>query len=486
MNPGKVGIIGSGIGGIASAIRLADKGCQVHVFEKNKEPGGKIASFKTNGFRFDMGPSLFTMPHYVDELFRIAGKDPAEHFKYDKLPLSCRYFFEDGTIISAWSDPERFAEEIESQTGVKANIVQKYLLENASRFNLIRDIFLFRSLHRFRNYLSRGYLKAYPHLLRLDAFMTMHGRNAQRFRNDRVVQLFDRYATYVGSDPYRAPATLNMISHLEHNIGAFFPENGMVHIIQSLKDLAEEMGVVFHFDAVVERVLYDKRIKGLQVNGERTGFDHVVSNSDVNYSNSRLLGIRLPKPGAGRMSSSALIFFWGINRTFQELDLHNILFSSDYRNEFEHIFDLSDMCDDPTIYIFISSKQIRGDAPDGCENWFVMVNVPTFNGSDWKEKIQQARSAVIRKINRHLNVHIEQHILFEEILDPQGIEKRTFSFKGALYGINSNSRFAAFNRHPNFMRKIRGLYFVGGSVHPGGGIPLCLASAKIVSNEFRP
>jgi diapolycopene oxygenase len=181
-------------------------------------------------------------------------------------------------------------------------------------------------------------------------------------------------------------------------------------------------------------------------------------------------------------SSSAIIFYWGIKRQFAELDLHNILFSDNYQKEFEHIFDHKNLFEDPTVYINITSKELSSDAPNGGENWFVMINAPGDFGQNWDSFVAQARKNIIDKINRLIGINIEPLIEVEDILTPPLIEKSTGSYRGALYGAASNSKFAAFLRHPNFSSKIKGLYFSGGSVHPGGGIPLCLLSAKITSD----
>jgi phytoene dehydrogenase-like protein len=181
-------------------------------------------------------------------------------------------------------------------------------------------------------------------------------------------------------------------------------------------------------------------------------------------------------------SSSALIFYWGINRSFPQLGLHNIFFSNNYQAEFDHLFRLKKSYDDPTVYINITSKCEPGkQAPDGKENWFVMVNAPANVGQDWEVLKVKYRQAILDKLNRMLQTDIAPLIETEDILDPVLIETKTGSYQGSLYGTSSNSKMAAFLRHPNFSRQIEGLYFVGGSVHPGGGIPLCLKSAKIMS-----
>ncbi|MDG2444252.1 MAG: phytoene desaturase, partial [Flavobacteriaceae bacterium] len=181
-------------------------------------------------------------------------------------------------------------------------------------------------------------------------------------------------------------------------------------------------------------------------------------------------------------SSSALIFYWGIRKEFPSLDLHNIFFSEDYNQEFKYIFKKQQVYNDPTVYVNITSKENKSDAPKGCENWFVMVNVPSNTGQDWDSIISNVRSNILEKLSISLAVNLEDLIEFETVLDPRLIESNTNSYQGALYGASSNNKFAAFLRHPNFSQQISNLYFCGGSVHPGGGIPLCLLSGKIVSD----
>jgi phytoene desaturase len=474
-------VIGSGIGGLASALRLAARGYSVTVLEKSGEPGGKVAQFNEAGYRFDMGPSLFTLPHLVDELFDLFGKYRADYLKVMTLPMSCNYFFPDGLNLKAWSDKEWFMAEVE-KTGVEREKVELYLEKQAFLYNHAAEVFLFGSLHKFSTYTSaagRKGMRALPHM---DAFTSMHQRNVRSFEDSRLVQLFDRYATYNGSDPYRAPATLNMIAHLEHNTGAYFPENGLFGIIIALKKLADEVGVRFFFDTEVTGLL----TKGCLVTGVKTRdsvypADLVVNNTDITLfyrdimPNARMYQKLMKR----ERSSSALIFYWGV-RTISSLDIHNILFCADYKAEFEGLFKTKELADDLTVYIFISKKVVATDAPDGCENWFVMVNAPENVGQDWEEETRKARQIILQKIKSALDLTIEPHIESERVITPQDIENRTGSVNGSLYGHSSNSPLSAFRRHPNFSRKYKNLFFTGGSVHPGGGIPLCLASAKIV------
>ena len=232
-----------------------------------------------------------------------------------------------------------------------------------------------------------------------------------------------------------------------------------------------------------EILLEGRKAIGVKVGGKSFSSDIVVSNADVHPTYRNLL----PKQKAPEKilqqerSSSAFIFYWGISKSFQELGLHNIFFSQDYRKEFKAIFSDKSIPSDPTVYLNISSKHTSSDAPESYENWFVMVNTPGDYGQDWASIRESLRRTIIKKINAALNTDIEPFISVEEILDPPQIESKTSSYKGALYGSASNDTMSAFLRHPNFSRKLKGLYFVGGSAHPGGGIPLCLLSARITT-----
>jgi phytoene desaturase len=482
MSTKRAAVIGAGIAGIAAGIRLATKGYPVDIYEANAYPGGKLSEFALDGYRFDAGPSLFTMPQLVEELFQLSGKNPEAYFQYIRLPVICRYFYEDGLQLSAHADPERFATEIANQTNEKRETVLRFLKDSQFKYDVAANLFLHRSLHRASTWLNRDALRGYANLHRLGIFQSMNAANERIFRDKRVVQLFNRYATYNGSDPYQTPATLNSIPHLEYNLGAYFPVKGMYSITQSLVQLAQDLGVRFFFKAPVAQILTENgRVNGLRINGEKMNYPLVISNMDVVNTYRRLLPdeqqpqriLRQPK------SSSALIFYWGIAREFPQLDLHNIFFSWNYRQEFDHIFNRRDISHDPTVYLNISSKYKPDDAPEGCENWFTMINVPNNSGQDWDALIEQARANVLRKLSRMLDVEIAPLIACEQILDPRSIESRTSSAQGALYGNSSNNRYAAFLRHSNASTRIRNLYFCGGSVHPGGGIPLSLLSAKI-------
>lgn len=483
----EIAVIGSGIAGIAAAIRLVIKGHKVTVFEAHDTPGGKLNQIQKSGYRFDAGPSLLTLPSLIDELFEIAGENPKDHFQYEQLDTNCHYFFEDGAVIKAYSDQTKLINELATKTGESPEPIIRHLRHSQMLYENLSGLFMFRSLNDIGTYFSKQALKAYLKIPQFGFFKTMNKANEQRFKSQKLIQLFNRYATYNGSDPYQTPATMNIIPHLEMSIGAYLPKKGMYAITESLVKLAVKKGVNFRFNTRVDRIILDgKRATGVATKNGDELFDRIISNMDIVNSYKHLLPeVAPPKLLLNQpKSSSALIFYWGVRGQFDQLDVHNIFFSEDYKNEFTHIFQKGSLCDDPTVYVNITSKKNLSDAPAGCENWFVMINTPNNQGQNWKDMIAQSRKAILDKLSRNLKIDVSALIEVEEILDPQLIESKTGSSLGALYGNSSNNLFAAFLRHANKSSRIKNLFFCGGSVHPGGGIPMCLSSAKILSEHF--
>jgi phytoene desaturase len=478
-------IIGAGIAGIASSIRLRSKGYDVNVFESNSYPGGKIASFNLGDYRFDAGPSLFTMPNFVDELFDLFGENSKEYFTYKKKDISCNYFWEDGTRLSAYSDKNKFAIEVEKKLGVPTSRLLKYLKKAEKKYDLTKTIFLEKSLHKLSTFLNIDTLKAIVNLNLVQIGKNLNAVNEKELIEPHLIQLYNRFATYNGSSPYKTPGMMTLIQHLEQEHGTYLVEKGMIDIVDSLFKLAKRKGVVFKFNENVSQILVEnKKAIGVQVNNKQYYSDYVISNMDVVPTYNKLLKEQ-KKPNIvlnQERSSSAVIFYWGIKKEFPSLDLHNIFFSNNYKKEFDSIFNKKEIFNDPTIYINITSKDIPSDAPKNCENWFVMINSPNNESQDWKKIVQIVRKNVIKKINKILKTDIESLIEKERVYTPKDIESTSQSYLGSLYGASSNSKISAFLRHPNFSNNILNLYFCGGSVHPGGGIPLCLLSAKIISN----
>lgn len=489
MSSKKAIIIGAGIGGMATAIRLKLLGYHVQVFEKNDYPGGKLSHFEINGFRFDAGPSLFTSPHLIDELFALANEPIGEYLTYEKIALACNYFYDDGVCIKAYTNKEAFAAELKQKTNEPSQNIHRYLFDAKEAYNHIAIIFLQHSLHAIQTLFKAPIFKAIGKLKLAYLFKSLNDYNKAAFTSPKLVQLFNRFATYNGSNPYKAPAMLSLIAHLEHNEGAYYPKGGMISITNALYNLALKIGVQFSFGKSVQQIQTKANsVTGIMVDQKNYDADIVVSNMDVYFTYKNLLNdaSKAAKVKKQERSSSAFIFYWGMNKTFPSLDLHNIFFSADYKAEFDAIFNTGLPFDDPTVYINITNKLEPGKhAPIGKENWFVMINVPANNGQDWTILEQFYLKAIIKKLNKIMGENIEPYMEVAEVLTPVSIESKTASYMGSLYGTSSNSNMAAFMRHPNDSKTTSGLYFVGGSVHPGGGIPLCLSSANIVANLIK-
>jgi len=482
----RAAVIGSGLGGLSAAIRLASRGFRVEVYETNGGPGGKAHSFTEAGFRFDTGPSLITMPFVIKELFDYANDDINSYITFEKLEILCKYFFTDGTTINAYSEIAKLIKEVESKTSDTAEHLIKYLDHCRNIYELTSRIFLFSSLHEISSYLNFKAFKTLLQIFRIDPFRTMNQANSSYFKDEKLIQLFNRYATYNGSNPFLAPATLNIIPHVEYNLGGFVIKGGVYNLSLALYKLALNKGAEFHFNSRVEKIeTKNGRVRSIETVKEKKKFDIIISNADVHNTYKFLLNDVHSRHAKRYMnlepSSSALVFYWGIKSVTNSLEIHNIIFSGNYKKEFEELFGRKTIPDDPTVYIYISSRFNPADAPAGFENWFVMINAPYENGQDWEKDIARARAVMINKIKESLGIDIDKLIVYEKILTPIELEKQTGSFKGSIYGISSNSRKAAFLRHPNRSKRYRGLYFCGGSAHPGGGIPLVILSGKIAA-----
>lgn len=477
-------VIGSGIAGLAAAIRLAKMGFEVTVYEANATAGGKMSELSANGYRFDKGPTVLTKPEYVEELFALCGKSIAEKWSYMPVEPIFHYFFDDGTVIRSSKDQQKFASEVEAKTKASASSVLSFLKQSETKHFLTNEVFLQRSLHKFTNYLNWSTLRGVLNFAKVDVFRSMNKANSKQFVDQKVVDIFNRYASYNGSNPYLAPATLNVIAHYEMTLGTYFSEGGIHRIIEVLQELAEEMGVRFRFNKpVLELITEGKQVSGIRTKEGKQAFDVVVSNGDVYNAYNRLLPNSVaPKRFIEQpRSSSVIVFYWGMNRIFPKLGLHNMFLTNNSKLEYEHLFTHGALYDDPTVHLTISSKMNPKDAPEGHENWAALISVPHDTGQDWDALVSASRTRIIGKLNAILKTEIEAHIVFEDVLDPRKVSSETRAAFGAVFGNSSNSMFSAFLRHPNFSKQYENLFFCGGTAHPGPGIPLCLLSAKIAS-----
>jgi len=487
----RVAVIGGGLGGLAAAARLARAGLEVTVFEQNPAVGGKAAELRIAGCRFDTGPSLLTMPQVVDDLFTDLGERREAHLRLRPLDVLCRYQFADGAVLRSCPDAGAFGDRLAAATTDTAEAVVRYMARSETLYRLAADFFLYRPIAGWASFGSgispaKG-LWALRQLPRLGFGQTMHGLHRRHFRDPRTIQLFDRYATYTGSDPHRCPATLALIPHVEHRLGACLVEGGIYRLVEAVRDLALRQGVRLQTKTRVERIVTrNGRVRGVTAMGETFDFDAAVSATDMNTTYRKLLADCPSGLGARQMrrplSSSALVFYWAMRGEYPQLDIHNIFFSGDYRREFEEL--RQGACPvDPTVYVYRSCGYVRSDAPVGHENWHVMVNAPPDTGQDWRAEVERTRGRILSRLGSALDMDPALAIVEEGLLTPPQIETRTGSHRGSLYGPASHGATATFLRQPNRSRDIAGLYFCGGSVHPGGGMPLAMLSGALAARQ---
>jgi len=485
----KVIVIGGGLAGLASAIRLAGLGLQVKLFEKNASAGGKMNRWMDGEFRYDTGPSLLTMPFVIDDLFGFVGEKRESYLNFMPVEPVCKYFWDDGVFLSASMDAKVMHQEISALSKADASNYNRFIGYSKRIYDLSADIFLYNPIHEMRSILKPSLLRRFLLIHRIDPFRTVDRGIRRFFSDERIIQIFNRYATYNGSDPFQAPATLNIIPFVEYVLGGYYIRGGMYKLVEALLSLALGMGVEINTNAEVKQIMYNASgVKGVIVNDESVSADRIVCNADVVTAHSDLIPDqpRLRRRYAQlEPSLSGLVFMWSVRGRHEQLQHHNILFSNNYRREFQQLFVDRDSPDDPTVYISISAKSDPDQAPAGCENWFVLVNMPYLSeGQDWDQIIHKTRNMIIQKLLRQ-GIDLSGKIGSEKIITPIDFKSLYGSNRGSIYGVSSNSRSSAFRRPGNRSKKIKGLYFAGGSTHPGGGIPLVLLSAKIVTDLIK-
>jgi len=475
-------VIGAGLGGLSAACLLAANGHQVELFEKNSAAGGKMQQVESKGYRFDTGPSLFTMPFLLEKLFKSCGKSADDYLSWQELSPLCRYFYRDGVVFNNYSDREKSAKEIEQFAPEDALAYSTFLDKSEELYTRTADAFLFNPLYELSDL---KHLK-FTDFLKIDAFSTVSDSVDRSFSSPYLRQFFKRFTTYNGSSPYQAPATLNVIPHVELNQGGYYVSGGLYSIAAALQNLCEDLGVTFHFNTPVSSIsMKNRTIDGITTeDGSFFSCDLLFSNSDAteticNLLPSSSLSVRKREKQAEiEPSCSGFVLLLGCSRTWDQLAHHNIFFSNNYKQEFADIFQKQIMPDDPTIYVANTSYTDAEHAPPDSSNLFILVNAPYLNeAQDWSRIKKEYSHLLIQQLEM-LGLHqLSDSIEYSEVIGPDDFYEKYRSNRGSIYGTSSNSRFAAFLRPRNSLKEIQNLYLVGGSTHPGGGIPLVIQSA---------
>jgi phytoene desaturase len=491
----KVGIIGAGLGGLAAACTLAARGHKVTVLEKNAWLGGKAAVLEDGGFRFDMGPTILTMPRVLERIFGEAGRDLADHLDLVRLDPQWRCFYDDGSVLDLAQDPEAMKRTLRS---FAPNDVDGYedFLSVARRLSDISDRFFFwksvedlKDTMDFQGSMSLDTLKD---ILALRMHRTVAGQVKRNVRDRRVAQMLEHFIQYVGSSPLASPAVLCGIAQMQVGEGVWYPMGGTRAVPVALQALAEDLGVDFRTGVDVARVETEGgRATGVvTAGGERIAFDRVVSNMDSVRTYRELVGGSAWdafKGGRKREAAcSGVVLYLGLDRAYEHLAHHNFVFSRDAEEEFAAIYDEGRPAPDPTAYIAAPSRTEPGVAPAGGEALYILVHTPYLRpGHDWSQMLPEYRRTILDKLARTGGmVDLEERVVVEHVLTPQDIHDRYKVLDGAIYGLVSHGRVNGAFKPGNRSRQVRGLYLAGGSAHPGPGMPMALMSGWIAADSL--
>ncbi|RYU61966.1 phytoene desaturase [Methylolobus aquaticus] len=482
-------VIGGGLGGLSAAISLATEGFAVTIVEKNDKLGGKLNVLRKDGFTFDLGPSILTMPHIFEALFTRAGRKMSDYVSLSPVMPHWRNFFEDGTVFDL--TPDRAAMDAELARVAPEDAAGFYrFLEYSRKLSAITE----------EGYFAKGLdsfwelLKCYGpvrSLLGFDVFRSMD-QGVRRFvTNDKLVDTLNYFIKYVGSSPYRSPALMNLLPHIQFGYGLWYVNGGMYNLAVGLERLARELGVKVQLNTEIVEVQRDgRRVSAvLTAAGERLQADIVVSNMEVIPALRRLLKadeVALRPLRKFAPTCSGLVLHLGVDRQYPQLAHHNFFYSQNSKAHFDAVFRTRQLSEDPTIYLVAPCKSDPGQAPAGCE---VIKALPHIPHIDERQPLTQQdylafRERVLTKLERMGLTDLRRHIVCEETWTPLDIQAQYYSNQGAIYGVVSD-RFTNLGfKAPQRSGTYRNLYFVGGSVNPGGGMPMVTLSGQLVRDKI--
>ena len=482
MTKKKIVVIGSGLGGLAAAVRLAAQGHEVTLCEQGQSFGGKMNRWSEQGFRFDTGPSLITMPWIFREIFEAAGSRIEDHLQMVPVSPICEYLYPDGTRFNYSASMPEWLGTVSNLDRRDVEGFLKFMRLGAQLYELSRDTFL---RYRPEDWFQHTDIGSLKHLPTRYGWGNYHRTVAAHFRSPHLQQLFDRYPTYVGSSPYQSPATFALIPYVEFAFGDWYILGGLYQMVESLLELARHHRVELLLNSRVVRIEHTAgRVSAVRLaDGTRLAADVVVMNGDASHTPRMLGDERAPLELRPRdRSMSGLVFLLGVKRTLPQVNHHAVFFSTDYRREFSQLFDQRQFPDEPTVYVNTPSRSDRSLVPGEGETLFIMANAPANDSDPWDDdQVAEARRRVFAVLRRGGFPDLENDIVVSKVFTPREIGSRYLMPGGAIYGTHSHNWKFAFLRPPNKDRKFKGLYYVGGSTHPGGGTPIVLTSARIVS-----
>lgn len=488
-------VIGGGLGGLAAATVAQARGHKVTLLEKNAWLGGKAVLLERDGFRFDMGPTVLTVPSVLRRIFEEAGRKMEDALDLVRLDPQWRCFFDDGSVLDLLEDTEAMAVRLEQYapgTGSGYRRFQKLsrrLHDISERFFFWRPVESIFDTMDLKSSLDAGTL---ADVLNLRMGATLAGTIRRHVRDGRVSQMLDHFVQYVGSSPFNAPAVLCSIAHMQADGGVWYPRGGTRAVPRALEALARELGVVIRTGVDVRRIIVDDNaVAGVELaDGARLAADAIVSNMDAVRTYRELIGgawaRRFERRRAYEPACSGVVLYLGLNRGYDHLLHHSFVFSRDAKEEFEWIYRRGEPAPDPTCYIAAPARTEPEVAPPGGEALYVLVHTPYLRPHhDWRRMLPQYRAVILDKLARTAGLDdLERRIVCEHVLTPQDIHDRYRVLNGAIYGLASHGRFFGAFKPGNRRKDIRGLYLAGGAAHPGPGMPMVLMSGWIAADAL--
>ncbi|ADW67926.1 phytoene desaturase family protein [Granulicella tundricola] len=491
----KVGVIGSGLAGLAAACTLAARGHKVTVFEKNPWLGGKAAQLAEEGFRFDMGPTILIQPSVLRKVFAEAGKRMEDYVPMVRLDPQWRCFFEDGSTIDLMDDTGAMAAQLEAIWPKMGAGYLKFLKQSEQLHSISDRFFFWRSIGSMRDTMDvKGAfdLKVLKDVMRMRLGKTVAEVIRESIPDPNTAQMLDHFVQYVGSSPDASPAILCAIGHMQMEEGIWYPVGGTRAVPEGLVKLGRELGVDFHTETSVARITSaGGKVTGLVTDaGEAHKFDAVVSNEDAVRTHRELIGGAVARTFEHKRkyepACSGVVLYLGLNKRYEHLAHHDFVFSRDPHEEFHAIYELGIPAPDPTCYLAATAATDPASAPEGGEALYVLVHTPYLRpGQDWNEMFPGYRQVILDKLKRTAGLtDIEERIVFEAHLTPQDIHERYRVLDGAIYGISSHGVFNGAFKPANRSKELKGLYLAGGAAHPGPGMPMVMMSGWIAADSL--
>jgi diapolycopene oxygenase len=493
----RIGVIGGGLGGLAAACTLAARGHTVALFEKSPWLGGKATVLEADGYRFDMGPTILTLPSVLRRIFAEAGRDLDDYVPMIRLDPQWRCFYDGGSRLDLHADTAKMCDELESFAPGSARGYRGFL-QFAERLHDISDRFFFwrsigsiKDMFDWRNLAKPSML---GDVLRMRLGKTVSECVRSYVPDARVAQMLDHFTQYVGSAPDASPAVLCGIAHMQTNEGIWYPRGGTAAIPRALVRLATELGVELHTGVGVRRIVLNDAgaVAGIETEaGERIDFAAVVSNADAVRTHRELLSDtkaarRFERRRSYEPACSGVVLYLGLDRRYEHLTHHNFVFSHDAHEEFDSIYRRGEPAADPTCYVCAPACSDSNAAPSGGEALYVLVHTPYLRPHhDWRRMLPDYRRVILDKLTRTAGLtDLEQHIRFESHLTPQDIQDRYNVLNGAIYGLASHGRLFGAFKPANRSTDVPGLYLAGGAAHPGPGMPMVLMSGWIAADSL--